>query len=59
MLRTTRLVIRRFRVDDWPGIQWIAMDKETSEGGKYDHPWPTSDEGCREMAEFLSNNERF
>ena len=56
---TAHLVLRRFRLDDGPGIQRIAIDKKASDGSRYHHPWPTSDEGCKMMAEYLSGNDRF
>ena len=54
--QTQRLVIRRFTSDDWADIQDVAIDKESSEAGKYDHRWPTSEEGCKGMADYLSKN---
>jgi RimJ/RimL family protein N-acetyltransferase len=56
---TERLVIRRFTAEDWADFQKLALDKESSEGGKYDHPFPTSEEDCRGAVEHLSTNERF
>ncbi len=56
---TERLKIRHFQSDDWKQIQALAINKESSEGGKYDMAWPTSDDGCRKMAEFLSGTEFF
>jgi len=58
-LETQRLVIRRFTPDDSADVLELGRDKESSEGGKYDHPWPTSEEGCRGAVEFCSANERF
>ena len=36
-LETKRLVIRKFTEDDWAGIQKLAVNKESSKGGKFDH----------------------
>jgi len=58
-LRTARLLIRRFTKDDWVSIQALAKDKESSDGAVYDHTWPTSDEGCKGMAGYLSGKESF
>ena len=55
-LETERLVIRRFTKADWAEIQKLAIDKESSEAGKYDHRWPTSEDGCKGMADYLSKN---
>lgn len=58
-LETERLVIRGFADDDWAEIQKLAIDKESSEGGKYDHRWPTSDEDCKGMAGYLAKRESY
>lgn len=55
-LETDRLVIRRFTKDDWAEIQKLAIDMGSSEAATYDHAWPTSEEGCRGAAEYLSKN---
>jgi len=57
--RTARLVIRRFAQDDWAELQKLAIDKESSEHGKYDHRWPTSEEGCKGMAGYFSKSESY
>lgn len=57
-LSTARLVIRRFTVEDWAGLQALGQDKESSDGAIYDHPWPTSEEGSRGMAEWCAGQER-
>ncbi|UCC17479.1 MAG: GNAT family N-acetyltransferase [Dehalococcoidales bacterium] len=56
---TERLFIRNFRPADWKQIQALAIDKETSEGAKYDLSWPTSDDESLKMAEFLSGTDFF
>ena len=56
---TERLIIRNFQFDDWKAIQVLAINKETSDGAKYDLTWPTSDDGCKKMAEFLSGTDSF
>jgi len=58
-LETRRLVLRRFTEDDWPEFQKLAVNKESSEGGKYDHRWPTDEEGCKDTAGYFSRNEKF
>ena len=44
VLETERLIIRNFQSDDWKSIQTLAINKETSDGAKYDLTWPTSDD---------------
>jgi ribosomal-protein-alanine N-acetyltransferase len=53
-LETERLVIRNFQLDDWKDIQALAINKETSEFARYDHTWPTSDDGCKDTAKYLA-----
>jgi RimJ/RimL family protein N-acetyltransferase len=55
-LETERLVIRRFAPDDWADIQKLATDLASSEAAKYDHAWPTSEEGCKGAADYLSKH---
>jgi ribosomal-protein-alanine N-acetyltransferase len=57
---TERLIIRNlWQLDDWKDIQVLAINKESSDGGKYDITWPTSDDSCKKMAEFLSGTDSF
>jgi RimJ/RimL family protein N-acetyltransferase len=56
---TDRLVIRRFSTDDWQDMQAIARDMEASGAAIYDHPWPTSEDGARGMAEYVANRPAF
>ncbi len=51
---TEKLLIRNFKPDDWKQIQALAINKETSDGAKYDLTWPTSDDESLKMTEFLS-----
>ena len=50
---TERLVIRGFTHDDWPAIQAFAKNLATSDAAKYDHRWPTSEEGCKDAAGYF------
>lgn len=59
VLETEKLLIRNFKFDDWKDIQALAINKETSKFAKYDLTWPTSDDGCKKMAEFLSGTDSF
>jgi len=53
---TERLVVRRSTTGDWAAIQVLAADKESSRFAKYDHPWPVSEAGCRQAAEFFATD---
>jgi ribosomal-protein-alanine N-acetyltransferase len=55
-LETERLVIRRFTPDDWAEVQKLAGDMASSDAWQYDHGWPTSEDGCKRAAEYLSKN---
>jgi ribosomal-protein-alanine N-acetyltransferase len=54
---TKRLILRGFTSDDWPGVQQLAINKESSDAAAYDHTWPTSEDGCRDAALYLSQND--
>ncbi|UCD08769.1 MAG: GNAT family N-acetyltransferase, partial [Dehalococcoidales bacterium] len=56
---TEKLIIRNFRPDDWKQVQVLAINKEMSDGAKYDLTWPTSDDESLKMAEFLSGTDFF
>ncbi|MBN2393277.1 MAG: GNAT family N-acetyltransferase [Anaerolineae bacterium] len=58
-LETDRLIIRDFRPDDWQELLELAIRYQASEYAKYDHPWPTTEEEVRGMAEWLSGEEGF
>ena len=53
-IETERLVIRGFAHEDWPAIQEFAKNLGTSDAAKYDHPWPTSEEGCKGAADYFT-----
>ncbi len=59
VLETDRLIIRNFRPDDWQELQELAIRYQASQWAKYDHPWPTSDEEIKGMAEWLATEEGF
>jgi RimJ/RimL family protein N-acetyltransferase len=58
-METDRLLIRRFTPADWQSIQALARDKASSEAVHWDHAWPTDDDGCKGMADYLANSEAF
>jgi len=53
-LETKRLVIRGFTHEDWAAIQELAKDLAASHAAKYDHPWPTSEDGCKGAAGYFA-----
>ena len=39
-------------------MQALAKDKQSSDGAIYDHPWPTSEEGSKDMAAWCIGQEQ-
>jgi len=58
-IRTNRLMIRNFSLDDWKDLQEIVIDKEGSEYAVYDHQFPTSDEEVKSIIEWFSKSDNF
>jgi RimJ/RimL family protein N-acetyltransferase len=58
-LETSRLIIRNFRADDWQELLDLAVRYQASEYAQYDHPWPTSEEGVKGMAEWLATTDGY
>jgi len=50
---TNRLIIRSFTLNDWKGIQALAIDKESYKSDPHDPSWPTSDKKCKAFVEYL------
>ena len=53
-VETERLVIRAFVHEDWPAVLELAKDISSSDAAKYDHAWPTSEEGCKGAAGYFA-----
>ncbi len=58
-IETERLNIRNFTVDDWKGRKEITLQYEASEYAPYDHPWPTSDEDIKGIAQWFASGDNF
>ena len=58
-LETERLLIRRFRADDWRGLREIIIQKESSQYAAYDHEWPTSGEEIRKITDWFAEGDEF
>ncbi|HOS95059.1 MAG TPA: GNAT family N-acetyltransferase [Armatimonadota bacterium] len=58
-IETRRLVIRNYTADDWRDVQRIAMDYSASEFAKYDHPWPTDDEGVQGATNWFASGDGY
>ena len=48
---TERLIIRRFKLEDWKDLQEYVSQKEVT---KYDHEYPDTDEDCKGIAVYFS-----
>ena len=53
-IETDRLTIRNFVPEDWRDLQEVAIKYQASEYAKYDHKWPTDEEGVQGMANWFS-----
>jgi [ribosomal protein S5]-alanine N-acetyltransferase len=58
-IKTSRLVIRNFKVDDWKDFQEILIYKESSEYAIYDYQFPTSDNEVKGMADKFAKGNKF
>lgn len=58
-LETERLIIRNFTIDDWQDVQRMAIDYSASDYARYDHPWPTDDEGIRSATEWFASGDSY
>jgi len=58
-IETDRLVIRNFEVNDWEDLHQMIVQYQASEVAKYDHPWPTSAEEIKGVAEWFASGDRF
>ena len=54
-LETDRLILRNFRPEDWRDLLEVAINYQASEYAKYDHKWPTDEEGVKGMANWFSS----
>jgi RimJ/RimL family protein N-acetyltransferase len=58
-VETDRLTIRNFVPEDWRDLLEVAVNYQASDYAKYDHKWPTDEQGVRGMANWFSKGERF
>lgn len=56
LLETPRLILRRFRPEDWQDLKAYVVREEVR---RYEPPYPTTDEGIQEMAAWLSESADF
>lgn len=58
-IKTRRLEIRNFVIDDWKDLQEIVIDKEASEFAIYDHQFPTSANEVKGITEWFAKGNNF
>lgn len=58
-IKTNRMLLRNFSIDDWKHLQEIIIDKETSEYATYDHAFPISDIEIKKVTEWFSSGDKF
>ncbi len=59
LIKTGRLEIRNFIIDDWKDLQEIVIDKESSEYAIYDYQFPTLDKEVKGIVEWFSKGDNF
>ena len=55
-LKTTRLILRRFKAEDWQDLLEIARSKEASPYAYTDFPWPTDESWAKESAAYMATD---
>jgi ribosomal-protein-alanine N-acetyltransferase len=58
-LKTKRLEIKNFVIDNWRDLQEIFIDFESSEYAIYDYQLPTTNNEVKEIADRFANNKFF
>lgn len=59
VIETERLVLRRFEVTDWPALKRSVLPYAESPLGRYDHQWPTDDDGLRDAAAWFAGGDAY
>lgn len=58
-IETERLIIRKFRLDDWKDLQEIAISNADSEFADCDEQWPTDDDGIKNACDYFASGHEF
>jgi len=58
-INTERLTLRRFTPDDWQDLRQMILQYAASPYAKYDHPWPTSEEELKGVAEWFASGDTY
>lgn len=56
MIRTERLIIRKFKDDDWKDLQdYVSLEEHMA----FESPWDTTDEGMKKECDWLKGADTF
>ncbi|TFG73519.1 MAG: hypothetical protein E4H27_00590, partial [Anaerolineales bacterium] len=58
-LKTDRLIVRNFRIDDWQDLQEAIINYQASESAKYEDPWPTADDDMKGIVAWFAQGDEF
>jgi len=58
-IETERIIIRKFRADDWKDLQEIAISKENSPFAGDDHAWPTDENTIKGICKHFAKEHQF
>lgn len=58
-IETDRLTIRNFSADDWQDLHEMILQYQSSGYAQYDHPWPTSAQEIKGIAQWFASGDSF
>jgi RimJ/RimL family protein N-acetyltransferase len=58
-IETGRLTLRNFTTDDWSDLRRMILQYMASPYAQYDHPWPTSEEELKGVAEWFVSGDAY
>lgn len=56
---TERLILRNFKFEDWEDLLEIAQQYDKTEFARYDHPWPQTPLGIKEVINWFRGGGSF
>ena len=58
-IETEKIIIRKFKAEDWKDLQEIAISKENSPFTDADHTWPTEDNEIKKVCDYFAKEHQF
>ena len=58
-IQTERLTLRNLTRDDWSDLRVMILQYVASPHAIYDHPWPTSEDELKGVAEWFASGDRY